>query len=136
MDGSLFDRMTQMVGCSRRSALRTMLVGSAAAAAGTMGTGIEGRTKRKKGKRCPACQTCPTCTNCPVCPTCQATRPGAVCAENIDCCTADTNYICGFRDGEGPICCGGLNAECLTDGDCCNSYNCTNGACKPEINCS
>jgi hypothetical protein len=48
VDGSLFDRMTQMVGRSRRSALRTVLAGSAVAAAGTMHAGLEGRAKKKK----------------------------------------------------------------------------------------
>ncbi|MBL8129179.1 MAG: hypothetical protein JNM64_16205 [Chloroflexia bacterium] len=136
MDGSLFDRMLLMVGRSRRSAVRTLLAGSAVAAAGTLHDGFEGRAKKnKKRKTCPECKTCPTCPECPVVPTCKATRPGDMCAANIDCCTADTNYICGFREGLGPVCCGALDAECLTDDDCCNSYSCLVGACKPNITC-
>lgn len=136
MDGSLFDRMTQAVGRSRRSALRTVLSGSAMAAAGIVGAGVEGKAKRKKKKKCPLCPTCPTCPECPVVPACVATRPGNQCSANIDCCTADTNYICGFRAGNGPICCGALDAECLTDTDCCNSYSCLGGACKPQVSCT
>lgn len=134
MDGSLFDRVTLMVGRSRRSALRTVLAGSAVAAAGTMHAGLEGSAK-KKCKKCPTCPTCPECKECPVVPTCEATRPGNTCAENIDCCTADTNYICGFRDGLGPVCCGVLRAECLTDADCCNAYSCDSGQCLPFTTC-
>ena len=135
MDGSLFDRMTQMVGRSRRSAVRTLLAGSAVAAAGTVAAGLEGSAKKKKKKKCPTCEICPNCPECPVIPTCEATRPGNSCEENIDCCTADTNYICGFRDGLGPVCCGALRAECLTDANCCNSYSCIGGQCLPNISC-
>lgn len=136
MDGPMFDRMTRLAGRSRRSALRTVLAGSAVATAGTIATGRNGSArKKKKCKKCPKCETCPTCPECPIIPICEATRPGEPCGENIDCCTADTNYICGFRDGLGLICCGALNAECLTDANCCNAYSCILGACKPNASC-
>jgi hypothetical protein len=118
MDGTTFDRLTRIVGGSRREALRTAVGGAAVAAAGVAASAIGTEAKKnKKRKRCKK-------------RTWQGKAPGAGCTSNKDCCTNETNLACSVRNAGviANVCCGALGAGCDADNDCCHGFRCDTGA--------
>jgi hypothetical protein len=115
MDGSGLSRWSRRVaaGRTRRAALATALGGVTLAIAGM--TAHRTETVAKKKKRC----------------TCKAKPLGERCTTNKQCCTNQTNRICGLQNNVGgPNCCGGLNAQCGSITDCCEPFGCASGRCK------
>jgi hypothetical protein len=121
MEGSLFDRLTQIVGGSRRSALRTAFGGAALATAGLMASTLESSAKKKK-----KCKK----KTCPECPVCEPLDIGEACQTNVDCCPNETNAICSFVQGNiQRVCCGVLGASCTDTIQCCFAHVCFGGQC-------
>ncbi len=118
MDGSMSDRLAQLVqGASRRRALRAALGGAAAATGGLVASGLGSDAKNKKKKKCKK-------------KTCKGRAAGEECDTNLQCCPNETNCICGFADGlPGPICCGVLDATCTSINDCCEGFVCFEARC-------
>ena len=123
MDGSLSDRLTRIIGGSRRNALRSAVGGAALATAGLMTSTFASSAKKKKCKK-------KKCPDCPVCPVCEALEIGEACQTNLDCCPNETNAICSFvQGGSGTVCCGVVGASCTDDAPCCFGYFCLVGQC-------
>jgi hypothetical protein len=136
MNRSLFERLSVVAGQSRRSALRAALAGTAVATTALATSYAGGDARKKKRKKCKkkTCPECPDCPDCPDCPTCDAVAPGQMCVANVDCCPNETNFICAFRGGNGPFCCGSLDAPCTEDTECCTGFTCFDGVlCKPTF---
>jgi len=61
---------------------------------------------------------------------------GESCSSNEQCCTNQTNRICGLRNGAvtGQRCCGALGAKCGDSKDCCFGFGCGNdGFCHSQV---
>lgn len=115
MDGSMIDRLAEVIeGTSRRHALRTALGGAAVATTGMVASGLGSEAKKKK-----KCKK----------KTCKALALGAECDTNLQCCPNETNRVCAFSSGmiPGPICCGVLDATCASTNDCCGGFVCSEG---------
>jgi hypothetical protein len=137
MDGSRFDKLTQLVGgiSTRRIALQSLLGGTAASAIAVVGlkaTTGESAAKKHKKKKCK----------------CKPLDADAPCSSNKQCCTNDTNRACAVAvnaSNSDTTCCGALNAECgghnEDDDDvapfCCAGFDCNaidpgvKGTCQP-----
>src|SRR5262245_31264592 len=107
MKGFAFDRLVGLVGSAstRRTALKMALGGTTVASAG-LASAVGGTNAKKKHKKCKKCQ---------------GVGFGEECNSNKDCCANETNLSCGVPNGGSPalVCCGGLNAPCSDEFDCC-----------------
>ena len=134
MDGSAFDRLTQVVGGStRRFALRTAFSGAAVAAVGMLSSAASSEAKsnnrcKKKLRKCRKKE----------CPACESLLVGESCETTSQCCGTETNMACSFASGDGAagtVCCGTNGASCGQTGDCCIGFDCnlTDGQCEPVV---
>lgn len=114
MNGSSFDSLARAA-ASRRTALRAALVPALTGlgAAAFLAPGAEAKKKKKKCKKC------------------KAKDLGDPCTSNKDCCTNETNRLCAFSNlsPASLICCGGADANCSVDDDCCGPASCDSGHC-------
>lgn len=123
MESTKFDAVTRFLasGLTRRTALRNLAAGAAAAVTG--GTLLEvasasADAEKKKKKRCK--------------------KSGVACSSNKQCCPKKTGRVCKVPTGgsnSDTYCCGGIGAKCggaNEDGDavglkCCANSNCSTG---------
>ena len=133
MDGSTFDKLSQIVSQSgtRRSALSALAAAGLGGAALLSATDVEGKKKKKKKKK--------KCKN----------VSGKACTSDNQCCPGKTKNLCRVPSNGGnsdTFCCGGTGATCRrnNEGDigdeippvCCTGFPCSagpgqTGTCQP-----
>jgi hypothetical protein len=114
MDETTVDPPTRRVGArhNRRGSLRAL--GATVAAVAAPGLTTAGRRCRRRYKLCDP-------------------RPlGASCRIDRHCCADETSRICAiaFNAPTAALtCCGGTQAQCVTDDDCCRGNSCDDELC-------
>jgi hypothetical protein len=98
MDGSTFDKLSQIIAraSTRRSALGALAAVGVAGAMLPSDADAKGKGKKKRKRKCKKVE-------------------GKPCTSDKTCCNGKTNNICAVRSGAGnddKTCCGGQNAKC------------------------